>query len=54
MKDESQNSFAGAGARIRYAIVGLGYIAQIAILPAFAHAKETSELVALISGDKKS
>jgi len=53
MKDESQNSFAGAGARIRYAIVGLGYIAQIAILPAFAHAKENSELVALISGDKK-
>jgi len=31
-------------------VVGLGYIAQAAVLPAFAHAKENSELVALISG----
>lgn len=37
--------------RIRYAVVGLGYIAQSAILPAFAHAKENSELMALVSGD---
>ena len=37
--------------KIRYAVVGLGYIAQIAILPAFAHAKENSELVALVSSD---
>ena len=36
---------------IRYAVVGLGYISQIAILPAFEHA-ENSELVALISGDE--
>lgn len=37
---------------VRYAVVGLGHIAQVAILPAFAHAKN-SELVALITGDPK-
>lgn len=37
--------------RIRYAVVGLGYIAQIAVLPAFKHASENSELVALVSDD---
>ena len=36
---------------IRYAVVGLGNIAQVAVLPAFAHAKENSELVALLSSD---
>jgi predicted dehydrogenase len=39
--------------KIRYAVVGLGYIAQVAVLPAFAHAKKNSELVALISQDQK-
>lgn len=57
MRDESiavdQKFSARSGAKKRYAVVGLGYIAQIAVLPAFAHAKENSELVALISGDKK-
>lgn len=38
--------------RIRYAVVGLGHIAQNAILPAFANAHENSELVALVSDDK--
>jgi len=37
--------------KVRYAVVGLGYIAQVAILPAFVHAQENSELVALVSGD---
>jgi glucose-fructose oxidoreductase len=37
--------------RIRYAVVGLGHIAQSAVLPAFAHARTTSELTALVSGD---
>jgi predicted dehydrogenase len=37
--------------RIRYAVVGLGHLAQIAVLPAFAHARENSEVVALVSGD---
>jgi predicted dehydrogenase len=36
--------------RIRYAVVGLGHIAQIAVLPAFAHAAN-SELAALVSSD---
>jgi predicted dehydrogenase len=35
--------------KVRYAVVGLGYIAQIAVLPAFAHATENSELTALVS-----
>jgi predicted dehydrogenase len=38
--------------RIRYAVVGLGHISQVAILPAFQHA-ENSELVALVSDDEK-
>ncbi|HWA71945.1 MAG TPA: Gfo/Idh/MocA family oxidoreductase [Polyangiaceae bacterium] len=37
--------------RIRYAVVGAGNIAQVAVLPAFAHAHENSELVAIVSGD---
>lgn len=37
--------------KIRYAVVGLGYIAQIAVLPAFASAKN-SELAALVSDDR--
>jgi predicted dehydrogenase len=39
--------------RIRYAVVGLGHIAQAAVLPAFAHATENSELVALVSDDSE-
>jgi predicted dehydrogenase len=37
--------------RVRYAVVGLGHIAQAAVLPGFENAKENSELVAFISGD---
>ena len=36
---------------IRYAVVGLGHIAQVAMLPAFAHAKKNSTLVAIVSDD---
>ena len=36
--------------RIRYAVVGLGHLAQVAVLPAFARAPN-SELVAIVSGD---
>ena len=39
--------------RIRYAVVGLGHIAQVAVLPAFAHAASNSQLTALVSGDRK-
>ena len=38
---------------VRYAVVGLGYIAQAAVLPAFAHARRNSRLVALVSGDAR-
>jgi predicted dehydrogenase len=37
--------------RVGYAVVGLGGIAQRAILPAFRHSKK-AKLVALVSGDK--
>lgn len=37
--------------KVRYAVVGLGHIAQAAVLPAFDHARENSELAALVSGD---
>ncbi len=37
---------------VRYAVVGLGHIAQVAVLPAFAHARN-SKLVALISNDSR-
>jgi glucose-fructose oxidoreductase len=37
--------------KVRYAVVGLGYIAQIAVLPAFKHVRKNSELTALVSGD---
>jgi len=36
---------------VRYAVVGLGHIAQVAVLPAFAHARRNSKLVALVSDD---
>jgi glucose-fructose oxidoreductase len=39
------------GRKIRYAVVGQGYFAQSAILPAFAHARH-SELTALFSDDE--
>jgi predicted dehydrogenase len=38
--------------KIRYAVVGLGHIAQTAVLPAFEHA-ENSELAALVTGNPK-
>jgi predicted dehydrogenase len=38
--------------KVRYAVVGLGHLAQVAVLPAFKQAKN-SELVALVSSDRK-
>jgi predicted dehydrogenase len=38
---------------VRYAVVGLGYIAQSAILPSFKNAKKNSQLVALVSGNEE-
>ena len=37
---------------VRYAVVGLGHIAQVAVLPAFAHARGNSQLVGVVSGDR--
>src|ERR1700737_3137347 len=38
---------------VRYAVIGLGHIAQAAVLPAFKHARRNSVLVALVSGEQK-
>jgi predicted dehydrogenase len=38
---------------IRYAVIGLGHIAQAAVLPAFAHARSNSRLAALVSGEQR-
>lgn len=38
---------------VRYAVIGLGHIAQAAMLPAFAHAKRNSELAAFVTDDPK-
>ena len=40
-----------SGQKIRYAVVGLGHIAQVAVLPAFAHARN-SALAALVSSSR--
>lgn len=38
--------------KIRYAVVGLGHIAQVAMIPAFKQATRNSELAAVVSGDR--
>jgi predicted dehydrogenase len=37
---------------VRYGVVGLGHIAQVAMLPAFAHARRNSRVTALVSDDR--
>lgn len=37
--------------KLRYAVVGLGWTSQDAVLPAFRQAQDKAELVALVSGD---
>jgi predicted dehydrogenase len=39
--------------KVRFGVIGLGHIAQVAVLPAFKHATERCELVALASSDQK-
>lgn len=39
--------------KVRYAVIGLGHIAQAAVLPAFKHASRNSVLAALVSGEQK-
>ncbi len=43
----------GDARRVRYGVVGLGHIAQNAVLPAFANAKENSELRAIFSSEPR-
>ena len=38
--------------KIRYAVVGLGHLAQVAVLPAFKNAAN-SQLIAIVSGDEE-
>src|SRR5687768_14463108 len=40
-----------ASKKICYGVAGLGHIAQVAVLPAFGHARRNSTLAAIISGD---
>ncbi len=40
-------------APVRFAVVGVGHIAQVAVLPAFRNARRDAELVALITDDPK-
>ena len=51
MKPKKKN--ATTSPKIRFGVIGLGHIAQVAVLPAFAHAKKDVELAALISSDAK-
>jgi glucose-fructose oxidoreductase len=46
-----QGSRRNGARRVRYAVVGLGHIAQVAVLPAFAHATQNSEVTALVTDD---
>src|SRR5688500_10562783 len=50
-RSKTSGSKRGRKAAVRYAVVGLGHIAQAAVLPAFANAKRNSVLAALVSDD---
>src|SRR5262245_32036286 len=39
--------------KVRYAVVGLGHIAQNAVLPAFQRARRNSVLAGLVSDDRR-
>ena len=47
-----ENSAGSKAQKVRYAVIGLGWIAQEAVLPAFRHTKN-STVVALVTGDKE-
>ncbi len=51
MKPRNRKSTAG-NRPLRFAVVGLGHIAQAAVLPAFRHARGFAELTALVSDSK--
>jgi predicted dehydrogenase len=43
----------GDDKKVRYAVIGLGNIAQVAVLPAFQHAKKNSVLSAIVSSSAR-
>jgi predicted dehydrogenase len=49
----SERAGTGSSRAVGYAVVGLGWIAQAAMLPAFRNAERNSRLVALVSGDAR-
>jgi predicted dehydrogenase len=50
--DSSDHGSVERSRPLRFAVVGLGHIAQAAVLPAFAHAKRHAELAALVTHDR--
>ena len=50
--DITEEKSCASSTPVRYAVVGLGHIAQVAVLPAFAHARRNSKLVAVVSDDR--
>jgi glucose-fructose oxidoreductase len=53
VRNETRKQANKTKGKVRYAVVGLGYISQIAILPAFSHARANSLVTALVSNDAK-
>lgn len=51
MAPSSKSSNISPLRKIRYAVVGIGHIAQTAVLPAFKNAASNSELAAIVTGD---
>ncbi len=51
-RTHSAKSLPNRKSYVRYAVIGLGHIAQAAVLPAFGHARRNSRLAALVSGEK--
>lgn len=50
-KTAKRSTRGGSSRALRYAVIGQGYISQMAVLPAFVHARRNSRLSALVSGD---
>jgi len=52
-RSRKANGSGRSARKVRYAVVGLGHIAQVAMLPAVRNARRNSELVALVSDDEQ-
>jgi predicted dehydrogenase len=53
MRKVGMRKVGGSKRPVRYAVIGLGHIAQAAVLPAFKHARRNSVLTALVSDTEK-